>query len=434
MDRAELARRLGFSGAAAERAAGTVVVEEREPAAFIAAFARAVGEGGEVFLADPAWGSAERAVLAELRGQAAEIVVPPRDNNFRSLTPLGWLMIPSGGTSGKVKFARHDEDTLSAAVRGFCAHFDVERVNCVAVLPMHHVSGLMAWMRTALTGGQYVAWDWKRLERGDLPALPREKRPGSGRAGWFLSLVPTQLQRLLPLPGAVDWLRSFDAVFLGGGPVWPDLAEAAGIAGLPISLSYGMTETAAMVAALRPAEFLAGIRSCGPALPHARIDITGAGLVRVAGDSLFRGYFPEWRAERSFATADLGALDERGHLRVLGRRDTVIITGGKKVDPHEVEAALRATGEFADVAVLGMPDSEWGETVVACYPSGQPAPDPALVGERLATIAEFKRPRRFIPIRDWPRNAQGKLNRTALLAALRGQPSPSGRCDGTSWN
>ena len=402
MDRAELARRLGFSPTAAEPPPGAAVVEERDPAEFMAAFARAVGGGAEVFLADPAWKAPERAILDGLRGRAP--AGPPG---------RGWLMIPSGGTSGSVKFARHDEETVSAAVRGFCAHFSVEQVNCVGVLPLHHVSGLMAWMRAALTGGRYVAWTWKRIGQGEFPDCP-----ATGRGGWFLSLVPTQLQRLLPSPRAVEWLRGFEAVFLGGGPIWPDLASAAADARLPISLSYGMTETAAMAAALRPGEFLAGARDCGTAMPHARIEATGDGPIRVAGGSLFRGYFPEWRAERSFTTEDLGAIDGRGRLRVLGRRDAVIITGGRKVDPHEVEAALRATGQFADVAVLGVPDPEWGEAVVACYPSGQGGPDLERVRGLMAAIADFKRPRRFIPLPEWPRNAQGKLNRAAILAAL----------------
>lgn len=432
MDRAGLARRLGFSRGIAEAPAGAAVVEEREPAAFIAAFARAVGDGGAVFLADPAWGAAERAVLAELRNQASDIAVPGWHGNVRGPTPApGWLMIPSGGSSGTVKFARHDEETLSAAVRGFCAHFAVQRANCVGVLPLHHVSGLMAWMRAALTGGEYRPWDWKRLEKGDFPVLPPGRQPGTAADGsresarrdrWFLSLVPTQLQRLLPSPGAVEWLRRFDVVFLGGGPSWPDLAAAAARARLPISLSYGMTETAAMATALRPAEFLAGDRSCGAALPHARVELAEAGVVRVGGESLFRGYFPEWRREEAFTTEDLGTLDERGHLHVVGRRDAVIITGGRKVDPPEVEAALRASGEFTDVAVLGLPDPEWGETVVACYPSGQPAPDLTRVAERLEAIAGHKRPRRYVPVPDWPRNAQGKLNRAALRAALRPWP------------
>src|SRR4029077_18639896 len=125
----------------------------------------------------------------------------------------GWLMIPSGGTSGQLKFARHDEETIAAAVGGFCSHFQVARVSCVGVLPLHHVSGLMAWMRAALTGGKYLPWDWKRLERGDRPARMPES--------CFLSLVPTQLQRLLSSSEAVAWLRGFDAVFVGGGPLWP---------------------------------------------------------------------------------------------------------------------------------------------------------------------------------------------------------------------
>jgi O-succinylbenzoic acid--CoA ligase len=432
MDRIELARRLarkerhglpahdiekhGLEARATIEAAGYpagwVIIEERDPRRFMAAFARAAATDQPVFLADPAWGPAERAALAGLLKveQASPPAVVETAGGDACATSNGWLMIPSGGTSGQVKFARHDGGSIAAAVRGFCAHFCVERLNCVGVLPLHHVSGLMAWMRAALTGGSYLPWDWKQLEAGDFPVL-------SG-AGWFLSLVPTQLQRLLGRPAAVAWLRGFDAVFVGGGPVWPELADAAARAQLPLSLGYGMTETAAMVTALRPVEFLAGDRSSGAALPHAAVTVTEDGLVRVAGDSLFRGYFPDRRNERFFVTEDLGELDDRGHLRVLGRRDDLIITGGKKVDPREVEAALRASGEFTDVAIVGVPDPEWGQAVVACFPESTRAPDLPRVVSLLGALAGFKRPRRYAPIRDWPRNAQGKLNRAALRRAL----------------
>jgi len=426
MDRIELARRLGpmewhglpahdkkehglEARATIETAGhptGSVIIEERDPRRFMAAFARAVATDQPVFLADPAWGPAERAALADLLSRRAPPAeVPPGG------TKEGWLMIPSGGSSGQVKFARHDGGTIAAAVRGFCAHFRADRPNCVGVLPLHHVSGLMAWMRAALTGGSYLPWDRKQLEAGDFPVL-------SG-PGWFLSLVPTQLQRLLGRPKAVAWLRGFDTVFVGGGPVWTELADAAARAQIPVSLGYGMTETAAMVTALRPDEFLAGDRSSGAALPHAAITVTEDGRVRVAGDSLFRGYFPDRRSERFFVTEDLGELDDRGHLRVLGRRDDVIITGGKKVDPREVEAALRASGEFADVAVVGVPDPEWGYAVVACYPEASRAPDLPRVISQLSAMASFKRPRRYAAIRDWPRNAQGKLNRATLVTHCR---------------
>jgi O-succinylbenzoic acid--CoA ligase len=97
----------------------------------------------------------------------------------------------------------------------------------------------------------------------------------------------------------------------------------------------------------------------------------------------------------------------------------VIITGGKKVDPREVEAALWASGEYADVAVVGIPDPEWGEAVVACYPGGQKPPDLANPAARGGALPAYKRPRLFQAIPNWPRNAQGKVNRAALLGAIR---------------
>jgi O-succinylbenzoic acid--CoA ligase len=93
----------------------------------------------------------------------------------------------------------------------------------------------------------------------------------------------------------------------------------------------------------------------------------------------------------------------------------MIITGGKKVQPTEVEAALRESGEFADVAVLGVPDAEWGEAVVACYPAGGREPD---LARAVAALAGTHRPKRFVALADWPRNAQGKLDRARLAAAI----------------
>ena len=268
MERAELARRLGavaMEAGAARRPAATVIAEA-QPARFMPAFARAVAGSGPVFVTDPAWGAGQRAAVDELVGAGGEAGGGEAER--------GWLMIPSGGTGGGVKFARHDGETLAAAVGGFCAHFGLARVNAVGVLPLHHVSGLMAWMRCALTGGVFLPWNWGDLKEGRRPEL-------ATREPWVLSLVPTQLQRLLERPEAVAWLRRFEVIFVGGGPVWPELVEAAARADLPLALSYGMTETAAMVTALRPGEFRAGGRSSGTALPHARVTVTADGVVEV---------------------------------------------------------------------------------------------------------------------------------------------------------
>lgn len=363
----------------------------------------AVEHGGFVFLADPQWGAAQRARLDALKSKI--------ENQNSEISP-GWLCIPTGGTSGGLRFARHDERTLTAAVRGFCAHFEIERVNAVDVLPAHHVSGLMARVRCAATGGRHVAWNWKDLEGGNYPVLDQT------RDGWVISLVATQLQRLLAVPGAVAWLKNFRIIFVGGGPVWPELAEAAARAELPLSLSYGLTETAAMVTALRPAEFLAGARSSGTALPHASIMLDSTGLVIVKGGSVFRGYFPDLSESRQFVTDDLGRIDEQGYLYLLGRRDTVIITGGKKVYPDEVENLLRASGEFTDVAVIGVPDAEWGEAVIACYPAGGRLPD---FKRAVENLAGYQRPKRFVAVAKWPRNAQAKMDQAVLRAAAEGK-------------
>lgn len=369
------------------------------------ALARATGcveeHGRHFFLCDPKWGTSERETVGRLlTGDSAG-------------SGEGWLCIPTGGSSGTIKFARHDERTLTAAASGFCAHFGLERVNAVDVLPPFHVSGLMSRVRCAETGGQHVPWPWRRLETGVVPTLAEN-------CDWVISLVPTQLQRLLSSMETTAWLRRFAVIFLGGGPSWPELAEAAARAGLRLSLSYGMTETAAMIAALRPDEFLAGARSAGAVLPHGRVTIDSDGVIAVGGASLFRGYYPHWRSTPEFETADLGRIDESGHLHVLGRRDTMIITGGEKVSPMEVEAALRGTGLLTDVGVIGMPDPEWGEVVVACYPAADATLDLTAVRERIeGVLAAYKRPKRYVAVGDWPRNSQGKLNRLRLAELVR---------------
>jgi len=97
------------------------------------------------------------------------------------------------------------------------------------------------------------------------------------------------------------------------------------------------------------------------------------------------------------------------------------------VAPAEVEAALRATGEFDDVAVIGLPDAEWGQQIVACHPAEGRAPDLARVARMLAAqLAPHARPKRFAAVADWPRNAQGKLNRAALAARVSAGADPGG--------
>ncbi|MDF9833164.1 O-succinylbenzoic acid--CoA ligase [Ereboglobus sp. PH5-5] len=378
----------------------------------------AVRRGGFVFLCDPKWGARETAQF-ERFGKIADAMDQPGH---------GWLCLPTGGTSGELKFARHDERTLAVAVSGFCKHFEMARVNAVDVLPAHHVSSFMSRVRCAATCGEHLPWDWKEIDRGNYPR--EAELPG----GWVVSLVPTQLQRLL-VSGerALFWLHQFRCIFVGGGPVWPQLVQDAAHAKLPVVLSYGMTETGAMVTAQGASDFLeTNDRSSGRAMPHVNVEIVDAGtglemargqtgLVQISGESLFYGYFPDGREMEIFRTEDMAHWDARGCLNIVGRRDAVIITGGKKVMPVEVMEVLRTSGVFTDVAVIGVPDPKWGQRVVACYPARSVARlDMRRVESALHSLAKYKWPKSYVPVAEWPRNAQGKLNRAALVEAALG--------------
>ena len=413
MERAELATIL--RGVAAP-SASWIQVAEADPQKFMAAFANAVAGDADVFLCDSQWGENEKRQLAALMDAPP---APPNSNPApHSSGRFAWLMIPTGGSGGRLKFVRHDQHTIAAAVRGFTEHFGLSRVNAMGVLPLHHVSGFMAWMRCALTGGEYRHLDWKGIEQGTLPELP--PKPD----GWVLSLVPTQLERLLRSAPARQWLQQFRIIFLGGGPAWLELLEHAAALRLPLSLGYGMTETAAMITALRPEEFLAGARSSGRALPHAQIKLTKDGTIMVMGRSVFRGYYPETRVEEDFLTTDLGRLDYKGHLHITGRSDDVIITGGEKVNPAEVEAVLRNQGGLAEVVVVGVPDAEWGQIVVAAYPASS-RPNQAKLAELTAQLAPAKRPKHFLPLESWPLTSAGKVNRAEVARLVAARPAGS---------
>lgn len=278
----------------------------------------------------------------------------------------------------------------------------------------------MQAMRSYVSGGTLTIWEWSRAAAGHFPAPPAP--PG------VTSLVPTQLARLLEVPGGAAWLRSFRCVFLGGAAGWPDLLERARAHDIPLAPCYGMTESAAQVTALPPADFLAGATGVGAPLPHARIGIVDTsgqpvpagseGRIRIMASSLFCGYFPDPAPSplEVFDTSDRGCLDRDGRLTVLGRLDAVINTGGEKVDPLEVEAAIRALGA-ADVAVLGVPDTRWGEAVVALIVDC-PLDDADLHLRLRQGLAAPKVPKRFIRVAALPRSLAGKLDRRSLEPLL----------------
>jgi o-succinylbenzoate---CoA ligase len=330
------------------------------------------------------------------------------------------VMIATGGTTGAPRYAVHTWQTLAAAARALQQRLDGGPIDSVCFLPLTHVSGLMQVVRSFVSGGRLAFADWREIEGGKFPAVP---------AGAVTSLVPTQLARLLDTTGALAWLRRFRTVFVGGAAASRELLERSRRAQLPLAPCYGMTETAAQITLLMPEEFLAGRDGVGRTLPHAQVEVldetTGralpvgaAGQLQVRATSLFLGYHLDGlnAPKDSFLTADRGVLATDGSLTLLGRLDDVINTGGEKVDPAEVEAAIRATALVQDVAVFGMPDREWGEVVVALIAGALPGVEREIAQRISLRLAAPQRPKRWVHVPRIPRSAAGKMDRRELRA------------------
>jgi malonyl-CoA/methylmalonyl-CoA synthetase len=187
--------------------------------------------------------------------------------------------------------------------------------------------------------------------------------------------------------------------------------------GVAVLERYGMTET--LLTLSNPLEGERRPGSVGVPLPGVEaaldaVDEQGIGELFVRGPSLCRGYWggDAFTGGAWFATGDLASMADDGYVSIRGRRTELIITGGHNVYPAEVEAVLARHPGVLEVAVVGLPSDEWGETVVA-YVVGDP--DLASLGERAAAeLAPFKCPREVRLIDSLPRNALGKVVRTEL--------------------
>ncbi len=359
---------------------------------FIALLMAGLRLGIPIFLANPQWGAIELAQVADLTARI--------DREFHQ----NLLMIPTGGSSGKVKFVAHSWETLSASVWGFQEFYGGGAISSVCTLPLYHVSGLMQLMRSLLTGGNLSIVDFHQLCEHPPSYIP---------ANCFISLVPTQLEKILALHPL--WLLQFKTILLGGAPPNLELLTLARSIQLPLALTYGMTETGSQIASLKPAEFLAGNNSCGRVLPHARIDLVstgndGIGSIAIKAKSLMFGYFPDLDKPDYFEPDDLGSIDEQGYLTIIGRSSDKIISGGENIYPIEVVNAIIATGLVEDVWVIGVPDRYWGQVVTAIYvPKDLDLAVEVLKGSIVGKISKYKLPKSWIQVDKIPRNALGKV-------------------------
>ncbi|MHC5817612.1 MAG: 2-succinylbenzoate--CoA ligase [Nostoc sp.] len=401
-----------------------IILAEREPLRFLASFIAACAANCPVFLCNPDWRTQEWQQVFDL--VQPDIILGighgawgmGHGNNNIQYPITNSIMIPTGGSSGEIKFAIHTWETLIASVKGFTEYFQLKRVNSFCILPLYHVSGLMQFMRSFTSGGKLAIMPFKAVEQGQLLNLKQ--------SDFFISLVPTQLQRLLENPELTEWLSQFNTVLLGGAPAWNELLEKARFHRIRLALTYGMTETASQIATLKPDDFLSSKISSGQILPHAKVTIRNQqgeilnsnqiGNITINAQSLALGYYPKTRENQDiFQVDDLGFLDDQGHLNIVGRSSDKIITGGENIYPAEIESAIQATQMVADICVIGIPDKHWGQALTAIYIPKQSDTSALKIRTLLKEkLSKFKIPKYWIPQQNLPRNSQGKINRQQL--------------------
>ena len=346
-------------------------------------------------------------LLRPVAGPAREVVAALR----------GWLSAPAepeplvvetSGSTGRPKRVMLSRRAVLASVRATERRLGTSG-RWLLTLPVTYVAGLQVACRSRAAGHEPA---YAEEHPSFVAATAALVAATPARADLFVSLVPTQLHRMLQDPAEVEALRAFHTVLLGGGPVDPALRAAAAGAGVRVVATYGSSETAG------------GCVYDGYALDGVGLAIGRDGRIRIGGPTLFDGYQEDPGLTASvledgwFVTSDAGRLDEDGRLQVLGRVDDVVVSGGVNVATPAVAVRLRQHPGVAAAEVLGVPDEEWGHRVVAfVVPSDDPGPAPSLEELRGWVGEEHPRswaPRSLVVLEEIPLLDNGKPDRLRL--------------------
>jgi malonyl-CoA/methylmalonyl-CoA synthetase len=330
---------------------------------------------------------------------------PPLDRaGLDDLAHLGY----TSGTTGAPKGAALTHGNLLANSRSLEEAWRwTADDRLVLALPLFHAHGLCNGAHgTLLAGASAVV-----LPGFDVDAVL--DAADEHQATMFFG-VPTMYHRLAASP-RVGELGRLRLCVSGSAALPADLHGALRAEGVDVLERYGMTETNMLVSNPYDGERRAG--TVGLPLPGVEVRLADrTGEIEVRGANVFRGY---WRrddqpftADGWFPTGDLGDHDEAGYLRILGRSKELIITGGFNVYPREVEDVLCAHEAVTEAAVIGVPNDEWGETVVA-YVVGT-GDTPAVQAHAADQLSRYKRPREYRWVESLPRNALGKVQKHLL--------------------
>jgi o-succinylbenzoate---CoA ligase len=278
------------------------------------------------------------------------------------------------------------------------------RERWLCTLPLSHVGGLSILVRSAIYATSAVLHERFELDRV-LHALRAQEVT-------LVSLVATTLTRLLD--GGLNAPVALRCALTGGGPVPAALVQRARAAGVPVALTYGLTEACSQVTTAPPGESVHDHASAGPPLFCTRVQIAADHEILIQGPTVAAGALA---ADGWLHSGDLGSLDECGRLLVSGRKADTIVSGGENIAPAEVEAVLEAHPDVLEAAVHGRADPEWGEAVTAVVIArpGVLLDEQALREHCGRELAPYKVPKRIVLSSEpLPRTPSGKLLRREL--------------------
>jgi fatty-acyl-CoA synthase len=351
---------------------------------------------------------------------------PPRTTDPST---LAWLFYTSG-TTGRSKGAMLSHRNLMAMTVAHLADFDAPDEDCTLVhgAPMSHGSGLYI-PPYVLRGARQVIPESGAFEPEEFLDLC-ERHPGCSAF-----LAPTMVARLVQTGRSCP--RNLRTVVYGGGPMYVDsLKKAMAAFGQVFVQLYGQGEAPMTITGLRRADHVGaddailgsvGYARCGVDVSVLRDDGSQAatgeiGEIVCRGDVVMSGYWNNPDATAAtlqdgwLRTGDMGSFDERGYLTLRDRSKDVVISGGSNIYPREVEEALLEHPGVSEAGVVGAPDEEWGEIVVAFIVGSASAAE--LDAHLLERIARFKRPKRYEFIDELPKNSYGKVLKRELRARL----------------
>ncbi|MGX7744668.1 malonate--CoA ligase [Rhodopseudomonas parapalustris] len=381
----------------------------------IAAIAAKVGATVETLDADGNGSLTEAAAQA-----SADFATVARSNDDLA------AILYTSGTTGRSKGAMLSHDNLASNSLTLVDYwrFTPDDV-LIHALPIYHTHGL------------FVASNVTLFARGSmifLPKLDPDRIIDLMARATVLMGVPTFYTRLLQSPRLTKESTSHMRLFISGSaPLLADThREWQARTGHAVLERYGMTETNMNTSNPYDGDRVPG--AVGPALPGVSARVTDPetgkelargeiGMIEVKGPNVFKGYWrmpektkSEFRDDGFFITGDLGKIDERGYVHILGRGKDLVITGGFNVYPKEIESEIDAMPGVVESAVIGVPHADFGEGVTAVVVRDKGATiDEAQVLKGLdGQLAKFKMPKKVLFVDDLPRNTMGKVQKNVL--------------------